>query len=224
MKRILGIMAVLFFLLSTSALAATITLFDNDAAGFDTATAGSSFLTQDFEAFDLTPPGPDLEGATVLSGVVVSSNFDELTVFNSSFTGNQLLFGLSSSLRPLGSYYNISLTGGYNTVSFTVESWEFFSPSEMVVTYDGGEETFFITKTSTVETDPVFIGLVSDTAITNIRWIETQEGTNLGSEEVGLDNIRVSSSGSSAPIPEPSTMLLFGVGLLGFAGANRRKE
>ena len=46
---------------------------------------------------------------------------------------------------------------------------------------------------------------------------------DIGANDIGiqLDNIVLS---SPSPIPEPTTMLLFGVGLMGLAGVSRRKK
>ena len=46
-----------------------------------------------------------------------------------------------------------------------------------------------------------------------------EEFNNAAGTRIQLDNISVTES----PVPEPTTMLLFGLGLLGVAGVNRRK-
>jgi len=50
-----------------------------------------------------------------------------------------------------------------------------------------------------------------------------EEGGGYGASYAGTGSLTVSSLVSS-PIPEPTTMLLFGLGLLGLAGVNRRKQ
>jgi len=48
---------------------------------------------------------------------------------------------------------------------------------------------------------------------------------NLGSSQINFDMFSLDATAlSSSPVPEPGTMFLFGIGLLGLAGASRRKK
>lgn len=60
-----------------------------------------------------------------------------------------------------------------------------------------------------------FLPSFADTSLT-IRW---------GSDwNIGIDNINFDQSSSTAPVPEPATMLLFGTGLLGIVGKRLKRK
>ena len=42
--------------------------------------------------------------------------------------------------------------------------------------------------------------------------------------DVYFDNILLTDSNGSSPVPEPASMLLFGMGILGFAGFRKKKK
>ena len=43
-------------------------------------------------------------------------------------------------------------------------------------------------------------------------------------DDGGISGFRAQMTGTAAPVPEPATMMLFGIGLLGLAGEARRKK
>lgn len=69
-------------------------------------------------------------------------------------------------------------------------------------------------------TDPALSGsdAVTVTYAADSRYFFTQ-----GTDKALIDIDDITPQGSSAPVPEPATMLLFGTGLVGIVGAVRRK-
>ncbi|MDP6816263.1 MAG: PEP-CTERM sorting domain-containing protein, partial [Alphaproteobacteria bacterium] len=85
--------------------------------------------------------------------------------------------------------------------------------------------TFADASVQTVETEVPdnftgqFFGIVSDTVIASIRL---DEGTQGGLQETfDMDNARFV---VASAVPEPATLTLFGLGLLGVGAARRRKK
>lgn len=76
--------------------------------------------------------------------------------------------------------------------------------------------------------DTVFDGIVHSATTLKIQWWATGGGP-LGfegntNESWALDNVEVILNGTSDPIPEPSTWILLGVGLIGIAVVSIRKK
>lgn len=67
-----------------------------------------------------------------------------------------------------------------------------------------------------------FFGIVSDTAFSSLRLMAGTQGiSGVNGEQYSLDNLTLATA--TAPIPEPETYALMGMGLIGLLAARRRK-
>jgi hypothetical protein len=205
------VLASFITIFSSAASAATITLFDNEAA-FNAAV--TSTLIEDFEAFlpkDTTLPGLVSNGITyVVSGsatnVLVASpgyvNFGAgvgtTTTSILTASGDEDFFGIPA-VAPFAVGFDVYLNGlGPATATFL----------------NGMVELGHITFPADAA-DIRFAGILSDVPVTSFHWTST-----LGGElNTGIDNVAFGSQVQA--VPEPATMLLVGSGLI--AAARRRR-
>lgn len=198
--------------------AATVTLY-GDRTDFLSALGGAPTATQDFEGY---ADGTDLSGVALLPGVTATTNLDHIQVFQGS--GDKEMF-ITDRNQP-EAVYELNLGAGYRAFGFDIEAFNPATPGPgfLNVYFADGDTTYTgipILPVNATEQDPIFFGVISDSAITRITW---SEGPEIGGiqccEETALDNLVAAN-----PVPEPSSWALMGAGvaLVGGLGAARRR-
>ncbi len=137
-------------------------------------------------------------------------------MFVGLLTGLFLIFGILT----MSSANTIVVTGSIDDGT-EVDYWNFSHSQESTITFD-------ILANESIDDRGVEDFFGNDLGNDLLESIAMYE-TIFNAYEDGLiifdadeDGLTVSTGG--APVPEPATMLLFGLGLLGLAGVNRRKK
>lgn len=202
---------------ASGAQAANVTLF-GDRTAFMSAIGASPVVTQDFESFSA---GTNLSGVEILPGVTAATNLANLNVFQGS--GDKEMFATTRN-QPEATY-TLNIGGSYKSFGFDIEAYNPATPGPgfLDIYFADGDATYQsipVLPTNATENDPLFQGIVSDTAITKIVW---REGPEIGGvaccEETALDNFVAVQA-----VPEPGTtaMLLAGLGIFGLPAVRRR--
>lgn len=218
-----GLSLAVLSMAAVTAQAAVVTRY-GDAAAWTTA-AGAPVLGQDFGAYAVNTP---MSGVEFLPGVSATSNLTNLRVFSDV---RRELFGTGGTARADGvAYYQIDYTLPYLAAAFDISSFEADpanvstaqGPGTVQVSFsDGSDYSFEVYGTADLSFPNVFFGIVADTPITRIRWVEALEGSG-ANEETGLDNFRVAAL--AAGVPEPSSTALLAAALLAMLATRRSCE
>lgn len=194
--------------------AASVTLY-TDLASWQAA-VGGAVQTQDFSGY---ATGTDLTGTDVLPGVTLSSNLGPVRVFGAAQTA------FASGARNVGdAYYESAQALPFRAMALDITSFESI-PGDGSTAVDSGLLSFLFSdggdhslSIAGGDGSPIFIGIISDSAITSFRWTEAHEASG-GNEESGLDNLRVALRGDNT-VPLPGTLALV---LLALAGVGARR-
>jgi hypothetical protein len=202
--------------------AATVSLYGTRAE-FVTALGGAPTLTQDFEAY---AAGTDLVGVQVLPSVTMSTNLANLKVFNSAGLGK---FAFATNRDQPEANYDIQLAGGYKAFGFDITAYNPATPGPgfLSVFFADGDLTYTLIPVlplNATEDDPIFFGVMSDVAITGVRWSEGPELDGFSCcEETGLDNLIVAGR-DNGRVPEPASGWMVVSALAGAGWATRRRQ
>jgi PEP-CTERM motif-containing protein len=202
---------------TSGAQAANVTLF-GDRTAYLTALGAAPLVTQDFESF---ADGSNLVGVDILPGMTASTNLANLNVFKGS--GDQEMFATSRDLPE--AEYQLNMNAPYTSMGFDIDGFNPGTPGPGFLDFyfADGDTTYQgipVLPLNATESDPLFQGIISDTAITKIVW---REGPEIGGinccEETALDNFVAVQA-----VPEPSAlfMVLGGLGLVGLPAVRRR--
>ena len=68
------------------------------------------------------------------------------------------------------------------------------------------------------------VGTIFDLTDTTARYVRLQVTSNYGSQTTTIGEVAFDVSSATAPVPEPSTLAIFGLGIAGMAGCRRRRR
>jgi hypothetical protein len=191
--------------------AATVSFYSS-LATWQGAVSGS-VQTQDFSGDAV---GTDLTGVAVLPGVTLTSNLGPVQVFGADHTA--MAFGP----RNLGNaYYEAQYALPFLATALDIVAFESI-PGNGSTGVDQGVLSSQDLAISGGDGSPIFIGVVSDTVITSLRWTEPHEASG-GNEETSLDNLRVAMRAPGNELPLPGSLPLALLALLPLSFTRRRR-
>ena len=219
MKKIIILFGLLFLILGGMAHASVISSYDIQNA-----------VKSGYGGWSHTYNGTIVDGAAITGGTLA-------TYSGGGGTLNDDVIGSSPANTQLfttdyQTVITLNLDNAYSISDMTLYSFSGRNniPGNITsvdLTIGGLTETFATTTTMGVDHEFIDISLGSSglsNLITNQVVLSGFVSTGSHDNYFSISEIDMTTTGTGAPVPEPATMLLFGLGLLSVAGVSRRKN
>jgi uncharacterized protein YjiS (DUF1127 family) len=218
-KAMIGLAAALTLTVSTAGPSAAVIGY-TDFASFQAATSG--LTTDSFDAAPWTPvastkpQGFTNLGVTwsaanaIFSGSINHSPSIAITSLDGTLGGTDIFDWIDAVLPA-----HVTAVGGWLT------NFNQIHTSQMLA-YDALDNLLGSVPLGNTGHDFAFLGLTSDTAIARVRFAAVGV-TNPVADDIALDDFTFGSGATSIPVPEPSTIALFGAGALAALLRRRRR-
>jgi len=199
-----------------SASHATAGIIFNNQTDFENSVTNT--IVDDYSNADYKIINTNLEMSSVLGETAYRSTefvdlnlVDPLDFYCAGCNGSFFLDFTSTSIGNYEGVYGV----GFNYFNFVPST--FYA----LITYgNGSTESILLDEAPFLNRFEAFVGITSELKISYIS-IGLEDGDNTSVGNVGIDNLTI---GTSIPVPEPSTFIIFVLGMIGLASRRFKKK